>query len=513
MHKPRRPKPGQKIVDGLYRGDDGAFRYRYMFRGQLFTGNTELTDENEAREFLKDHRTLVDLSLRGKIAGPDLQGAGSKQASDSAEAESPKTLRDILDLWERTKRLVRSHSHVNTTVSSIRKHFDDLLDRPAKDLTGMDINNCTRRYLDSKGWNPGRGGKGWYQDHTPQGANKLLRRLRDVIAFGVENGLIQKRPCRIDYVQAEKIQRPTLSLELVDKFLTVVDRARNPHLGIACRLAIFLGLREKECLNVSWTGVHWRSNKLYPDVTKTGDGKGVAMPRILREYLWNHPDRKSSGLILPSCRSPKGGEEAPYQAGFTSEIVQVAWWHIQLDTFLPKDIKELLARIDQCRDQNIRTLSRLILGLGLPESVARSLRWEQIGLSNSTCTLLAHQGAETVLPVPGWLLDHLQALHPEDKERFIIDVPRGRHRGNGVFRSGAATIAIRRAWRAMRFPRLSPHRLRASFATIHAKDLRTDITMISRMMRHQSLETTRAYIEIDDQAHQAAQNGWPEFSE
>lgn len=364
-------------------------------------------------------------------------------------------------------------------------------------------------YLNTKGINPGRGGKPCVRDHSARGANKVLQRLRDVVRFGVEGKHVASINLRFEKVKEEEVQKHTLPLRWVDKFFELVDRAKNPHLGMAARLMLWLGLREDEALHMHWEGIHWDRNACFPGQTKTTDGEGVAMPPELKDYLWSHPKRMACGLLLPSSRTSKGGQEQGYRSGLTSLIIEAASWKVVFDNLGTSDTQKLFNLIDEQPDINLRTLTRLMLYLGLPESWGRSIRWDDLDLDGGTYAWPTEDDQSRVIPVPVELLEWLRALPgPKDAGR-VISSSMGRHKkADDEFRYGMATRAIAKAWKALHLPYLTPHRLRASFATIHATELGTHIAVIQKLMRHKHIATTQKYIQVHDTAKQEAQKGW-----
>jgi integrase len=114
-----------------------------------------------------------------------------------------------------------------------------------------------------------------------------------------------------------------------------------------------------------------------------------------------------------------------------------------------------------------------------------------------------------MIPVPIELLEWLRALpDPKDTGR-VISSSMGRHKkADDEFRYGMATKAISTAWKALSLPNLTPHRLRASFATIHATEMGTHISVIQQLLRHKHITTTQKYICVHDTVKQEAQKGW-----
>lgn len=499
MRKTRKNvKPGQKLINGLWLHKDGVYRYRFMHRGKLFTGTTGEREPKKAEIFVRALEIYLDQVDAGLI----------EPAPEVAPAPSPMTLGGLVSLWEATK-CNRSKSHRQTTVGSIRNHFPLLLGTPVESITTQEINVAMKVYMATKGVNPGRGGKPCLRDHCARGANKVLRRLRDVIRFGLNEKHVASIRCQFEYLKEEEVQKHTLPMRWVEKFFGLIDRAKNSHLGMAVRLMLWLGLREDEALHMHWEGINWDRNACYPGQTKTTDGQGVAMPPELKDYLWTHPNRMACGLLLPSSRTSNADQEQVYRSGLTSHVIEAASWKIEFDELGPGDIQKLFSRIDEQPDANLRTLTRLMLYFGLPESWCRSIRWDDLDLDAGTYAWPTEGDQTFVVPVPGELLEWLRALPGAKDSDRVISSSMGRHKkADDELRYGMATRAIAKAWKSLKLPYLTPHRLRASFATIHASELGTHIAVIQQLMRHKHITTTQKYIAIHDTVKQEAQKGW-----
>ena len=494
-------KPGQKVIDGLWLHDDKDWRYRFMRKGRLYTGNTKCSDLKKARDFLADLKAFLRQEERGQV---------SPQPPTPPTPPPPTTLRELVELWEKTK-ANRSKSHLQTTAGSIKNHFGGLMDTPVETITTLAVNEALYTYTHSKGLNPGRGGKPCLRDHTARGANKLLERLRDVVRFGIKEGKVKEIHFQFERLQEEVVQKHTLRLRLTAKFFELVDRAKNPHLGMLVRLMVWMGFRESDALHLSWHGVNFETNQCLPDQSKTSDVKGGVMPPELRNYLWHHPSRKSAGLLFPSLRGSTEEREATYRPGFTAHVVQAASWKLAFDEMGTQDTTKLFSVIDAHPDCDVHTLARLILFFGLPESEARAIEWKDLDLSVGTYAMPVEGGECNVVPIHIELLNYLRSLPTTEISGRVISAPMGRHKGNGQFAAGVTTRVIADAWKTLEFYRLTPHRLRASFASIHAKELKTHIAIIQQMMRHQSITTTMTYINIDAEDLLEAQAAWPQL--
>lgn len=138
----------------------------------------------------------------------------------------------------------------------------------------------------------------------------------------------------------------------------------------------------------------------------------------------------------------------------------------------------------------------LMVGAGLREGEALGARWEWLDLAARTFTPGNTKGGEAVaLPLPTWLV---ALLSPAPPEGLILPGAGGRPHAQGFTRAAVAA-----AGEAVGVPGLTPHRLRATFATVHAQ-AGTPIQVIQRLLRHESISTTASYLEATAEMARAA---------
>ena len=147
-------------------------------------------------------------------------------------------------------------------------------------------------------------------------------------------------------------------------------------------------------------------------------------------------------------------------------------------------IKAPLQAIDQVR---------LMVGLGLRVSEARMARVEALDLRAKVFTpwdpAAGTKGGEAVeLPIPTWLLPHIARMAGQRTEGYLIagiraGCPSRMHSWRWVV---AARIALKWPW-------LTPHELRAAYATMLHEDGMSDRN-IQALLRHKDPRTTQIYL-------------------
>lgn len=150
-------------------------------------------------------------------------------------------------------------------------------------------------------------------------------------------------------------------------------------------------------------------------------------------------------------------------------------------------------------EPSIAIILRLQVGLGLRPSEARQARWEWVDWERCTYTPSSTKGGDVIArPVPPWLMAYLQ----ERRKPFGWMVATRRGAVLSAFRLGSAVDA---ACKAVKIPRLTPHRLRATYATWLSEE-GVPIQDIKEVLEQKDINTTAVYLGIDLSRVRAAQD-------
>lgn len=153
---------------------------------------------------------------------------------------------------------------------------------------------------------------------------------------------------------------------------------------------------------------------------------------------------------------------------------------------------EWLAAIDEHRGQGspVSIAVRLMLGIGLREVETITARWEWMDWERRTYTPGVTKGREAdPLPVPDWLYAYLKRMRRPSG--LIVSRRDGR-----ACQSGFTRKAMLRANAACGVGHITAHRLRGTFATLLSEQ-GAPIHMVKRALRHKSINTTMAYLEVN----------------
>jgi integrase/recombinase XerC len=140
--------------------------------------------------------------------------------------------------------------------------------------------------------------------------------------------------------------------------------------------------------------------------------------------------------------------------------------------------------------RGVATAVRLMIGLGLREAETITARFEWIDWERRTYTPGITKGREAdPLPMPTWLMDYLR---PDRlKTGLIVTKPDGK-----PFTRGYTRRAMLHANRECGVGHVTAHRLRGTFATLMS-EMGAPIQSIQQAMRHKSPVTTMAYLEVN----------------
>ena len=170
---------------------------------------------------------------------------------------------------------------------------------------------------------------------------------------------------------------------------------------------------------------------------------------------------------------------------------------------LPLDMVEaFLAILDSKANPHIGTAARAMVYMGLRESEALGMRWEWIDPSGEKYTPGKTKGKEAdALPMPPDLWARIKHLRRESG--WVLpgegDAPHFPQFTRKAIRAAGAEVGVHG---------LTPHRLRATFATLLSRT-GSSVYEVQKLLRHKQLSTTLHYVQTHEQELQeASQRLW-----
>lgn len=162
-------------------------------------------------------------------------------------------------------------------------------------------------------------------------------------------------------------------------------------------------------------------------------------------------------------------------------------------TTLPIDLIEpFLEHIDQRAHLHIRVAVRLMLWMGLRETESLGIRWEWMRGKTKMAHGATKGKEEAKLDIPDDLQELLANL-PKDSVWVLPgkdDAPHSQQ---------FTRAAIKRAGIAVGVPGLTPHRLRATYATLLSQT-GASVYEVQKLLRHKQLSTTLHYVQTDEKS-------------
>lgn len=217
-----------------------------------------------------------------------------------------------------------------------------------------------------------------------------------------------------------------------------------------------------------------------------GAGRSIASVNHLQrvaKLLWNHA--VSIGLLdhVPFKAKPLRSQRKPRPILGAERV------------------PEFLSAVDvEARNPQVRVMVRVMLGLGLRESEVLGMRWAWFNPEYLTYTVGKAKGKEArVLPVPAWLWTALHSA-PKQISEWVFPAADGK-----PHRPHLCSKVLKRVCSRLNLGKVTPHRLRATFASLHA-EAGTPITEIQGMLGHKSITTTMIYVEQSLEAKKRAQD-------
>ncbi len=164
-------------------------------------------------------------------------------------------------------------------------------------------------------------------------------------------------------------------------------------------------------------------------------------------------------------------------------------------------IAEFFKIIDEMSpNPHVQTMFRVMVGLGLRISEVRFARWEWVDQERRTYTVGKAKGKEArVIPIPDWLWARF-VKPSKTLSGWMFPSKTGKPHLAAFLLSYLVKASER-----MEIPNLTQHRLRATFATLHA-DAGTPIPHIQAMLGHKNITTTMIYVEQSLDAKRHAQD-------
>lgn len=211
--------------------------------------------------------------LRNKVLASQLAEKAYAEAVERANGGHPiPTLRALAREWQVTRVPVVSTAHSSSVDVFVRLHMYKLADLPIDCISTEAVEDARNEHL---------------LTHNRASANHWLRILKLIVNWAVKRDILSKLPWRVAMLTVQKRPRTILQVDVAAAWFKAVDAAarRQPGIGVAVRLMLFLGLREGEATSARWDWIDWQRSTYTPGQTKGREAEPLPMPVALVEYL------------------------------------------------------------------------------------------------------------------------------------------------------------------------------------------------------------------------------------
>jgi integrase len=301
-----------------------VYHYRYWDGIRIRHGSTRCEELRDAKIWLKRFRAANDGVTVGIRGIP--------------------TLEAMLSRWDTAVREVVSEKAREITLAQIRKHFAAQIALPIHKLNHEVVQGVVNHYLASNGCTIAKNGRKIARPHTAGGAIALIRRLDTIMNYAVRLKFLPEIPYFVKLTEALEKDGPILSGQQIPDFVRVIDEAENPHVHMAVRLMLGLGIREGEALACRWEWFHFDTG-LYVGHGKSKRAQPIPIPDWLLDWLLAWPGRVQSGLVMPSERDQVRGNPQPHFAQFTTKAVRRAGLAVGVAGLSPHCLRATFASI------------------------------------------------------------------------------------------------------------------------------------------------------------------------
>ncbi|MBK8793778.1 MAG: site-specific integrase [Holophaga sp.] len=212
----------------------------------------------------------------------------------------------------------------------------------------------------------------------------------------------------------------------------------------------------------------------------------------------------SPHLCEQRIQDPKGSSQVQVRARYITDPFSSSRLRVQQKPRAIVPARQFRAFLDEvdhaAKNPHIAVVLKVMVGLGIREAEALGMRWEWFDPDQKTYIVGKAKGKEArVLPVPEWLWVAIHSM-PKTISEWVFPAEDGK-----PHRAQFCKKALQRVCKELGLGNVTQHRLRATFASLHA-EAGTPLSDIQGMLGHKSVTTTMIYIEQTLESKRKAQN-------
>jgi len=291
------------------------WHYRFQVGGHRVQRSTRERDAKRAQRVAEQAARDARTRWAGELPTPTLAGA--------------------LDDWLRLQRNRKSPAYIRSMEIFRERHLYQLRRLRVDRLTTDKVEEALAEHL---------------KTHCRASGNHWLRNLKAVCKWCIDRRALGEMPWKIKMERTQQKPKATVPPMKLQRWLEALDQVTpDPQIRMACRLMVFLGLREMEALGARWEWLDLERGTYTPCLTKGKEAWPIPI-LLVREVL--EPIAKTQGWMFPAR------DGRPHAHGFTWKAMQAANALAGVPGITPHRLRGTFATLLAQKGLNIKEIQR-----------------------------------------------------------------------------------------------------------------------------------------------------------
>ncbi|MFC1515623.1 tyrosine-type recombinase/integrase [Thermodesulfobacteriota bacterium] len=278
--------PGVYYIEGQAIGSNKIERIYYI----VFRKDGKVIEEKAGRQFKDDMTASRAAGIRANKIEGRLPTNREKREIEKAKKAAEEGKWTVGRLWKAYKKNNPDLKGIRTYESfynlHIKPHFEN---KEPKDILPLDIQRVKIQLLKKR---------------SPQTVQHVLKQIRRIINFGVNNKLCEGINFKIDMPKVDNIRTEDLTPDQLGRLLKAIAKDTHPQAGSMMKLALYTGMRRGEMFKLKWGDIDFQTGFLNIRDSKGGLDQKIPLNEASRELLEKH-ERTKSPYVFPG----RGGRQ------------------------------------------------------------------------------------------------------------------------------------------------------------------------------------------------------------
>ncbi len=301
--------PGVYFIKGTAVGTKKKENIYYI----MYRKNGKQVHEKAGRQFQNDMTPARAAQIRVQRMQGGLSNREKREA-EKAEKKAEAGKWTIDRLWQEYKSQKSNSKSLQTDNGRYCMYLQTLFgNKEPKDLIQLDVDRLRIKLLKSK---------------KSQTVKHVLALLKRIVNFGVNKGICDGMPFRIEMPQVNNLKTEDLTHEQLTQLLEAIDQDTNIQAANLMKLALFTGMRRGELFKLRWKDVDFERGFLNIRDPKGGPDQKIPLNEPAKKLLKSH-EKTGSKFVFPG------------QGGGQRITISKAVNRIKARANLPKDFRPL----------------------------------------------------------------------------------------------------------------------------------------------------------------------------